>query len=95
VSDLVVILRTNSTGAETAMRVAGVATDATIDVDSITGITNGDNIGVELDDGTMHWTTVNGAPSGTVITLTAVLPSATAIDNRVYAHKWATWGTID
>ena len=45
---------------------------ATIVVDSVTGIANTYRIGVYQSDGTMHWTTVNGAPAGTTVTLTAV-----------------------
>jgi len=71
---------------ETAMKVAGVATDLTIDVDSITGLTTGDYIGIALDDGTSHWTTINGAPAGDTVTITDALPSAVAIDNKVYAY---------
>lgn len=48
----------------------------TITVDDDTGISDGDNIGVELADGTMQWTTVNGAPAANVITLTASLTGA-------------------
>jgi len=57
---------------------------STITVDSITGFSNGNVIGVELDDTTIHWTTINGAPSGSTITLTAVTTAAAAIDNHVY-----------
>ena len=50
---------------------ADVADDATtIIVDSATGISNTYYIGIEMSTGDMHWTTVNGAPSGTTITLT-------------------------
>jgi hypothetical protein len=70
----------------TAVKVAGVATDTTIDVDYITGISDGDYIGIELDTGYLHWTTVNGAPAGDTVTLTDALPSAVAIDNTVYAY---------
>lgn len=70
----------------TAMKVAGVATDLTIDVDSIVGLTNGDFIGIELDDRTMHWTTINGVPAGDTVTITVALPSAAAITNTVYTY---------
>ena len=70
----------------TAMKVAGVATDGTIDVDSITGLTTGDYIGIELDGGTMQWTTINGAPSGDTVTLTTALTGAAAIDKVVYTY---------
>ena len=70
----------------TSMKVAGVATDSTIDVSSITGLTDADFIGIELDDGTMQWTTINGVPSGDTVTLTASLTGATAIFNTIYAY---------
>ena len=64
---------------------AGLGATA-IDVDSITGITSGQNIGIELDDGTMQWTTVNGAPSGTTVTLTAALTAASGVGNAVFFY---------
>lgn len=71
---------------ETDVKVAGAASASTIDVDTITGMASADNIGIELDDGTFHWTTINGAPSGDTVTLTDVLPSAAAVDNTVYTY---------
>lgn len=71
---------------QTAMKVAGAATDGTIDVDSITGISSSDNIGIELDDGTRQWTTVNGAPSGDTVTLTASLTGAAAVGKTVLVY---------
>jgi hypothetical protein len=59
---------------------------STIDVDSITGISASDNIGVELDDGTLQWTTVNGAPAGSTITLTDVLTDDVNEDAHVYTY---------
>lgn len=67
----------------TTMAVGGVATDTTIDVVDASQFGNGDYIGIELDDGTQHQTTVNGAPVGNTITLTDALPSAAAIGNTV------------
>lgn len=64
---------------------AGAAA-STITVDSITGISASDRIGVELDDGTIDWTTVSGAPSGTTVTLTATLDSAASTDNYVWVY---------
>lgn len=58
----------------------------TITVNAIGNIANGDQIGVELDSGDMQWTTVNGAPAGAVITLTATLTGDAAANNRVYAY---------
>lgn len=60
---------------------------STIVVSSATGIAASYYIGVELDDGTMQWTTVNGALSGTTVTLTATLTGAAASGNYVYAYQ--------
>jgi hypothetical protein len=75
------------TWVETELTVAALNGASTITVDSVTGIATTYKIGVELDDGTMHWTTVNGAPAGQVVTLTAVLTDSAAIGNRVIAYQ--------
>jgi len=71
---------------KTEISTAAASGAGTIIVDSITGITNGDYIGIELDDKTLQWTTVNGVPAGTTVTLTAVLTAAAAVDNHVYSY---------
>lgn len=71
---------------KTELSTAGVAADLTIEVDSIDGLTNGDVIGIELDDGTIQWTTINGVPAGTTVTITAALTDAAAVNNHVYAY---------
>ena len=71
---------------KTEVSTAASSGDSTIDVDSITGISSGDNIGVELDDGTLQWTTVNGAPAGSTITLTASLTDDVSVDAHVYTY---------
>lgn len=68
-----------------------IATEAnsgasTITVDSDTGISDGDFIGIVVDDGTVHWTTVNGTPVSDVITLTTALDDSAAVDQKVYAY---------
>lgn len=72
---------------ETALTVAAASGASTITVGSVTGIATTYKIGIELDDGTMHWTTVNGAPAGLVVTLTAVLTDDAAVGNRVIAYQ--------
>ena len=54
----------------TTTSVAANITDSTIEVSSITNMVSGDYIGIKLDDGTMQWTTINGSPSGSTVTLT-------------------------
>lgn len=71
---------------ETACKVAAVATDSTIDVDSITGISASDYICIVMDDGNLHTTTVNGAPSGDTVTLTDQLTAAVSVDNQVWTY---------
>ena len=70
----------------TQLSVAAVATDGTITVDDDANITDGDYIGIECDDGTMHWTTVNGAPVANVVTLTTAMDAAAAIDSYVFNY---------
>ena len=57
----------------TTTTAAAAAADTTIEVTSITGMAASDYIGIKLDDGTMQWTTINGAPAGTTVTLTNAL----------------------
>ena len=71
--------------AKTEIATAASSGDGTITVDDDTGFTDGDYIGVELDDGSVQWTTINGTPAADVITLTAVLTDSAAVDNHVYA----------
>ncbi len=71
---------------ETALATAEAASSTSLGVSSIVGISSGDQIGIELDDGTMHWTTVNGAPAGSTVVITTGLASAAAIGNRVVTY---------
>lgn len=71
----------------TTLTADSAVNDTTIDVSSATGIANTYAIGVELDNGDMHWTTVNGAPSGTTVTLTTGVTSAATTGNRVYCYQ--------
>ncbi len=71
---------------ETAMRVAGVATDTTIECDSTTGMTAADNVGIVLDDGTIHFTTVASVTDTDTFVVDDALPSASAIDKAIYFY---------
>lgn len=62
------------------------ASDGTITVDDDDDIASADRIGIVLDDGTIQWTTVNGAPAANVVTLTAVLTGAASEGNLVYTY---------
>ena len=76
----------STAGYKTEVATAAASGASTITVDSDDDITDGDYIGIELDDGTVQWTTVNGTPSSDVVTLTASLTDTVAIDNHVYNY---------
>lgn len=71
---------------KTQLSVSAAAAASTIDVYSDDYIANSDYIGIQLDDGTIQWTTVNGAPSGDTVTLAANLTDAASEDNWVFTY---------
>jgi hypothetical protein len=76
----------------TTLTADGSGGNLTITVASITGIASGDIIGVKLNTGQYHFTTVNGAPAGNTVTLTAALPGSGVVatsGNAVIANLWA------
>ena len=73
----------------TALSASGAAAATTITVTAVTGFTTLYNVAVALDSGAMHHTTINGAPAGSVVTLTAALPSAASRGNAVYCYQSA------
>jgi hypothetical protein len=58
-----------------------------ITVDSITGIGASYYVGVQLDDGSFHWTTANGAPSGSTINLTDATTDSVSDGAVVIAYQ--------
>lgn len=52
---------------------------------STTGMSASDNIGIVLDDGTIHWTTISGAP-GSPTTIASGLASAATSGNVVFTY---------
>ena len=70
----------------TTLSANSAASDTTLTVTSITGFSASDQIGVELDNGNVDWTTINGAPSGTTITITTGVTTAASSGNRVYGY---------
>ena len=73
---------------KTALSANAAALAITITVDSITGIAANDEIGIVLDSGAFHWTTVSGAPSGSTVTLAVAIPTAAASGNKVHAYTF-------
>lgn len=59
---------------------------SSVTLTSATGISDGDFIGIELDGGDLQWTTVNGAPAGSVVTLDATLTDDVSSGATVYAY---------
>lgn len=62
------------------------AAQTVLSVTSSTGMTASDQVGIELDDGTVDWTTIVSVDSSTQITITTAITSAAASGNRVYAY---------
>jgi hypothetical protein len=71
----------------TTLSAAAASGASTISVTSATGIVTAYNIGIVLDSGSIFWTTVNGAPVGTVVTLAATLTGSAAAGNAVYIYQ--------
>jgi hypothetical protein len=69
---------------------AAQAGDDHVHLSSTSGISSGDIIAVDLDSGLQHYTTVNGAPSGDSVPLTAAIPAgaAAAIGNAAKTNVW-------
>ena len=73
---------------KTEIKVAAVATDTAIDVDDTTGMTAADYIGIELDDGTMHWSTIASVTDSDTVVIDNAIETgdAAAVDNNVYFY---------
>lgn len=70
---------------KTEIATAAVSGATAIIVDDSSGIVAADQIGIELDDGTIQWTTV-ASVLGTTINLSAALTDDVAVDNHVYSY---------
>lgn len=57
-------------------------------VTSISGIDSGFIIGVELDNGVFHWSTVNGAPSGSTVVLSDAIPVGRSVATGAIVHTF-------
>ena len=78
---------TNTFALNTKSSTAKIATDTTIDVETGTGISVGDIVGVEYTPDEAQWTTVS-AISGTTVTLTDALTNDVGIGARVVFNRW-------
>lgn len=62
------------------------ASQTALTVTSSTGMAGSDQVGIELDDGSMQWTTISSVDDSTTITVATGLTSAASSGNRVYAY---------
>lgn len=72
---------------QTTLSAAAASGATTIAVTSAIGFTSTYNIGIEQSTGTIQWTTISGAPSGTTITLAAALTGAASSGGYVYVYQ--------
>jgi hypothetical protein len=70
----------------TTLASAAAQSAGTVTLTSASGIAAADYIGIRMDGGPIHWTTVSGAPSGAVVTLTVAMAGAAAAGSRVFAY---------
>ena len=71
----------------TTVATAGVASDTTIALVSVSGMSVSDNIGIVLDSSTYLWTTISAINTTTnVATLNAALPSSAGVGNSVFTY---------
>lgn len=75
---------------DTTLSAASLSGATTITVTSGTGTSNGDIIGINLDNRDTHWTTIASGGGTTSITLTAGLAGDAASGSRVVFNRWAT-----
>jgi hypothetical protein len=77
----------SNTTVETTTSAAAISGASTVTCTTVTGMTASDNIGIELDDGTIQWTTISSINSGTkVVTLATTLTDAVASGNVIYTY---------
>lgn len=77
-------IRANEAAAQTILDVTA-RTDTTTYPGTTVTMTNADFIGIELDDGTIHWSTIaSSSGTGPTVTVNDALPSAAAAGNYVW-----------
>lgn len=73
------------TYAQTTLSTDEALGSTSLSLTSTTGMSASDNIGIVLDDGTIHWTTISGAP-GSPTTIATGLASAATSGNVVFTY---------
>lgn len=74
-----------NTYAHTTLSAAAALSATSLSLTSTTGMSASDNIGIVLDSGSIHWTTISGAP-GAPTTIASGLAGAAASGNVVFAY---------
>lgn len=74
----------NPSMGETTLSATASKNATTVTLTSVTGISDGDPIGIVMDNGPTHWTYADGDPSGSVVTLGSYLPDQATSGNAVY-----------
>lgn len=62
------------------------SSDTTLTVDTTTGMTAADTIGIVLDDGTIHWTTIVSVDSSTTLTITSGIADDASDNANIYTY---------
>lgn len=70
---------------QTTLSTAEALGSTSLGLTAFAGMSASDNIGIVLDDGTIHWTTISGAPGATT-TIATGLASAAAAGNVVFTY---------
>lgn len=70
----------------TDVKTAASSGATSIDVDSTSGMTANDYIGIEQDDSTVHWTTISSITDSDTLVIASGLTAAAAADNKVYTY---------
>ncbi len=71
---------------ETTLSAAEASGQTVLSVTSSTGMTAADNVGIKMDDDTIHWTTIVSVDSSIQITITTATDDDAASGNKVYAY---------
>lgn len=88
VSDLTGGWYTAARSLSTTLSGSTAVSGSTVSLTSTGEIQSGDVIGILLDDGNWHWTSVDGAPSAPDVDLTDPITAAASAGNRVVSNGW-------
>lgn len=86
VSSMTTVSHITSSYVSTTISADEAAAQTVLSITSTTGMTAADQIGIELDSGNMHWTTISSVDSSTQVTITSGLATAAASGNRVFTY---------